>query len=1121
MPLHEYSKFNSSPKIEKISSLVRLVGPDLLLIHRLILHSVGLLSIGKHDLNGFQNLAHLNLSGNQIINIQGLNHLSATLVHLDLSCNRITKIPQGCFRKLYNLRKLVLAFNGISSLETMSQVHGNQYKLEHLDLRNNDIKHLKNIQYLRGIVNLKVLLFQNADKTAHNPVCVNFHKMLKKQSGRRPPVNWRVYVHDILPTLQYLDQIQLSSVPSAGGEPSTLASLRSVYDQDLLNEYPEIGKMLSVDDNDGSSAGASDTDDDLNQLQREDEEEERQKQEKQAALPSAGGSQAAQQQQQFDSEQGQHPLQLDLPPPAAQKSASPIVPPRPKAKAPKDDIQKSQVFNNQFRKLGSFISRRKKPVNSARRRKDESPRRRPFADDSALAHEEQENNDSTHELASEGSLEESLRVRQRKNRKRKSPHAYSPSESLDEQELSDIESSASLPSFPRVREHLRSLPSVLSFAPHHEQPAGPVEEIFPNEEREKLIGKLAELSETLGTTNAYIQHREAELAQEVKRRRLLEDKISEQCKKTLSYKQKTKSFVNVVNDLKEHIYSLKTYQHQLETTIKHTNEEQEQLKQENDHLRGQMASMQQQLDKCENQLSSQKDESDQTSKMQATLQERQVTIQELSQLNETLTKDNDQLKKEVLARKYKLKKQEERHKRSLEQHSKLIDQQILSRQDDHQVQMQHMRDHYEGALSAMEKNHQDELDALRDQLLKEHQNTTQDLKDQNLKEVQNLRDQLTQLQEAEVSPREETILTLKKGQDRLKDDLTEAESTIETQTKQIQELRDYLKKYINQEIHSRATEDSMKEIIETQKERMKEMAARVKQIKADSVKREQNLQAEVETWQQKYETDVCALQSKLKMLSINANTKDKVIQKLEKKLERYTDNTDEIESKYKTQLEGQQNTIDQLKSDVKRLQTENDIKKHLIDDREDTIQTLKTEVEQLKKDNDKLEADLDYLDEKVERFRDAEAVTHEEASKKRKQIEELQLEQEEMSRLLNKEAQKRQRSAQQLETLTQTIQQLKEEIDSLNQSKQQLEDQCHQQDNTIHDLQHNLQRRTEQLRKLQEEDLVEYKQEIVNQQAQLKYLVNKVEKDREEKETLRAKLQKVRRAFEENVLGDD
>lgn len=1171
MVLQEYSKYSASPKIESIHELVRLVGPDLLLIYRLILHDVGLKGIGKQDLNGFKNLVHLNLSGNNIVRIEGLNHLGSTLQSLDLSCNRISKIPTQCFKDLVHLKKLYLAFNNISSLESLAQMHGSSYELQLLDLRNNEIKDIKNIQFLKGLVNLKILLFQNADKTAQNPICNTFHKEKMQQK------NWRAYIKHQLPLLEQLDQIALYSDRNTMEETKDGNNIEN----DILNSYPELQDLIDEfgsDNEEESDDLRLSTDNQINEIyfdenfdllrnhsehhkiarniepssvnqtyqtsqtnqtkqinqtidipQTDPTNQTKQLQTKEKILKYDNDDDLLELLEQ-DSEnldsfsenlhdnnssrrdqeyiiiektsrkilpQHNPTIRNDNNIPLVNTSESPLPQKLKKEFNPSTSKRKNQdtvdgakstVFNHQFKKIGTFIHKHQKRHTSLSQNFDDSVSE--DQQESNKIYEKQNNNDT-----------------------------------------SDVESSISYPSFPNINENLRSLPSVLSFSSDH----GEVEP-FPNEEREKLIKMVAELSETLGNTNAFIQQRELELANEANRRRALEEKIRQIELKTKNYKQKNKAFTKIVQELRSQNLSAQSYQSQLEQTIKQINNDLDNSNQENERIKSKLSELE--IELKSNSIAKEKilSSSEEIKVIEEKLNIAQEENISLKEKNYALIQEQEKIQKELMTQKYKLKKQEELHKRSLQQQTKLISKQLGMKEEDLIQEVDRLKSRFENDMNALKENQLKEIQQIteshskhcleiEEKFTNEKINLLKSFKDQenenkrnyeiNLEEHKNKLFEIQEQHENDIKVKDQKIEELKNENSRIKKDEDESKRAIQEHLNKIKELKDYLKKYVNQEIHARATEESLKEIIQNQATKLKEFSTKYKNFQAESKKRENALVIESETWQHKYETDISSLQSKLKMLNINLSTKDKVIEKLEKKIAQQTNIEDQFEAECKSKLEENKKSVNKLEIEIQRLTNENNIKSHIIEDRDDTIQNLKTQIESLKEQLKKSERDVAYFEDKVDRLKDDIAIAEDEQEKKRKENEEIQIELDETSRLLSKQAQKAQAMKQKLETFLNQNVELKNEIEKLKDSNNKLQLAYSNIEEQLSEKDKQMKNSIENLQKTLKEESGQYKQEIVNQQAQIKLLIEKVKKDNEEKEQLKSKLKKLRQAFED------
>ncbi|XP_061111868.1 leucine-rich repeat and coiled-coil domain-containing protein 1 [Conger conger] len=112
-------------------------------------------------------LRHLDLSSNQISRIEGLDSLSS-LRTLNLSCNLITKI-EG-LTGLVNLIRLNLSYNQISDLTGLLYLHGQEYKLKHLNLQSNCLNNINQLlQCMMGLRSLSDVTLSMEGSS--NPVC--------------------------------------------------------------------------------------------------------------------------------------------------------------------------------------------------------------------------------------------------------------------------------------------------------------------------------------------------------------------------------------------------------------------------------------------------------------------------------------------------------------------------------------------------------------------------------------------------------------------------------------------------------------------------------------------------------------------------------------------------------------------------------------------------------------------------------------------------------------------------------------------------------------------------------------------------------------------------------------
>ena len=94
-------------------------------------------------------IKQIDLQCNQIVTIEGLNRCK-NLVYLNLGYNKITKIDDGAFDGLSNLKELHLYRNQIKKIENLELL----VNLETLGLHDNQIKKIENLEPL---VNLEVL----------------------------------------------------------------------------------------------------------------------------------------------------------------------------------------------------------------------------------------------------------------------------------------------------------------------------------------------------------------------------------------------------------------------------------------------------------------------------------------------------------------------------------------------------------------------------------------------------------------------------------------------------------------------------------------------------------------------------------------------------------------------------------------------------------------------------------------------------------------------------------------------------------------------------------------------------------------------------------------------------
>ncbi|XP_064010647.1 leucine-rich repeat and coiled-coil domain-containing protein 1 [Pogoniulus pusillus] len=159
-------------------------------------------------------LQHLDLSSNQIRRMEGLSSL-ANLRTLSLSCNLITKV-EG-LEKLFNLTAVNLSYNRIHDLSGFQCLHGNSYKISHIDLHSNCINSIDHLlECTKGLQCLTSLTLEKNGKG--NPVC--------HTSG------YRETVLQTLPQLTALDGRTICGEPvdPAEGNRSDLQCLEDIWD---------------------------------------------------------------------------------------------------------------------------------------------------------------------------------------------------------------------------------------------------------------------------------------------------------------------------------------------------------------------------------------------------------------------------------------------------------------------------------------------------------------------------------------------------------------------------------------------------------------------------------------------------------------------------------------------------------------------------------------------------------------------------------------------------------------------------------------------------------------------------------------------------------------------------
>ncbi|CAH1800262.1 unnamed protein product [Owenia fusiformis] len=157
-------------------------------------------------------LKHLDLSSNQISRIEGLNGL-VSLKSLNLACNHISRV-EG-LERLNNLERLNLSYNNLTDITCLQLMYEPQYKLSHIDLHGNNIQSIDMVtQSLAGCTSLRHLYLQY--ESADNPVCYvpNYHK----------------HVMTVLPQLISLDGLDQHERPMAVTVDNVLADIPGIED---------------------------------------------------------------------------------------------------------------------------------------------------------------------------------------------------------------------------------------------------------------------------------------------------------------------------------------------------------------------------------------------------------------------------------------------------------------------------------------------------------------------------------------------------------------------------------------------------------------------------------------------------------------------------------------------------------------------------------------------------------------------------------------------------------------------------------------------------------------------------------------------------------------------------
>eukprot|EP01017_Pseudomicrothorax_dubius_P043404 TRINITY_DN7220_c0_g1_i1.p1 TRINITY_DN7220_c0_g1~~TRINITY_DN7220_c0_g1_i1.p1 ORF type:complete len:888 (+),score=304.08 TRINITY_DN7220_c0_g1_i1:36-2699(+) len=124
---------------------------------------------------GFTGLIELNLSSNAIEKIEGISELK-NLRTLNLSCNKIRTLSG--LSTLFKLERLYLPHNRISSLQYLKSMHGDNFSLKLIDLRDNRLSDLNELNVLGGLMKIEEIYFHY--KGDSNPFCANFSLYCKK-----------------------------------------------------------------------------------------------------------------------------------------------------------------------------------------------------------------------------------------------------------------------------------------------------------------------------------------------------------------------------------------------------------------------------------------------------------------------------------------------------------------------------------------------------------------------------------------------------------------------------------------------------------------------------------------------------------------------------------------------------------------------------------------------------------------------------------------------------------------------------------------------------------------------------------------------------------------------------
>ncbi|ORZ32772.1 hypothetical protein BCR44DRAFT_58911 [Catenaria anguillulae PL171] len=160
-------------------------------IRHLNLHANRITHLESSVLSRLRLLVSLDLSSNALVNDN--NHAFPPLPHLqslNLASNQLTAIP--AFTHVPCLRRLILAYNSIQSLNGIVHLHGQASQLEILDLQSNRIASPAELYLLSGLVKLRHLHLDN------NPVLTATASSDSSQSTTH--LTW-----SILPTLFSLD----------------------------------------------------------------------------------------------------------------------------------------------------------------------------------------------------------------------------------------------------------------------------------------------------------------------------------------------------------------------------------------------------------------------------------------------------------------------------------------------------------------------------------------------------------------------------------------------------------------------------------------------------------------------------------------------------------------------------------------------------------------------------------------------------------------------------------------------------------------------------------------------------------------------------------------------------